>query len=484
MPPVNQGSRTALVTWTVVTSFLFVLATIFAIYYYVDANRLDNLNKSITQKYHDVVSESALPGQELSTLKEVRGKPEYGYNESASLLDVSLQRSDKLSKLVAGAAAQSPERAIADGQGAITSATDAVKPMGITLQADNLVSALNLLRDAAVQRSTEANNARKQAEDAVAQQTKQRQDTDAQIKLMTDQMGELRAQLDQANASVASMTQAKDAQLQETAKGSDLKLSETQQLLDKSNQANQELQKQVATLTTELKKVQEKLSEIRPDVNRPVTSQADGKIVRLPGAGIAYIDLGRSDQIVPGMTFEIYDRNEGIPAIGDPTTETALPKGKGSIEITRVGATSSEGRIVNAAPGNAMVEGDIAANLIYDRNTKNKFLVYGNFDLTRTGKPTPQDGEVIKRLISQWGGQVVPDINVDTDFVVLGAEPQIPTLTREEREDPVQKAIYDKAVAEAEAYGNISAKARDYRIPILNQNRFLYMIGYYELSKR
>ncbi|MBC8107552.1 MAG: hypothetical protein H7Z14_13250 [Anaerolineae bacterium] len=484
MPPVNQGSRTALVTWTVVTSFLFVLATIFAIYYYVDANRLTNINDTITKKYHDVVPESALAGQEIAALGEVRGKTEYGYNASAGLLDVSLQRSDKLSKLVAGAAAQSPERAIADGQGAIAAAAEAVKPHNINLQADNLISALNLLRDAAVQRSTEAANARKQADDAVAQMTKSRQDTDAQIKVMTDQLGALRAELDQANVSVASMTQAKDAQLEETAKGSDLKLSETQQLLDKSNQSNQELQKQVTSLSGELKKVQEKLSEIRPDVNRPVTSQSDGRIVRLPGPGIAYIDLGRSDQIVPGMTFEVYDRNEGIPPIGDPTTDVNLPKGKGSIEITRVGATSSEGRIVNAAAGNAMVEGDIVANLIYDRNTKNKFLVYGNFDLTRTGKPTAQDGEVIKRLISQWGAQVVPDINVDTDFVVLGAEPQIPTLTREEREDPVQKAIYDKAVAEAEAYSNISAKARDYRIPILNQNRFLYMIGYYELSKR
>jgi hypothetical protein len=484
MPPVNQGSRTALVTWTVVTSFLFVLATIFAIYYYVDANRLTNINETITKKYHDVVPEAALAGPEIASLGEVRGKAEYGYNASAGLLDVSLQRSDKLSKLIAGAAAQSPERAMTDAQNAITTAAEAVKPFNINLQADNLISALNLLRDAAVQRSTEANNARKQAEESVAQMTKSRQDTDAQIKLMTDQMAALRAELDQANASVASMTQAKDAQLQETAKGSDMKLSETQQALDKSNQANQELQKQVATLASELKKVQEKLSEIRPDVNRPVTSQADGKIVRLPGAGIAYIDLGKGDQIIPGMTFEVYDRNEGIPPIGDPTNDTNLPKGKGSIEITRVGATSSEGRIVNTAPNTALTEGDIVANLIYDRNTKNKFLVYGNFDLTRTGKPTPQDGEVIKRLISQWGGQVVPDINVDTDFVVLGAEPQIPTLTREEREDPVQKAIYDKAVAEAEAYSNISAKARDYRIPILNQNRFLYMIGYYELSKR
>ena len=66
MPPVNQGSRTALVTWTVVTSFLFVLATIFAIYYYVDANKMTNINDTLTKKYHDVVPESALVGPELA----------------------------------------------------------------------------------------------------------------------------------------------------------------------------------------------------------------------------------------------------------------------------------------------------------------------------------------------------------------------------------------------------------------------------------
>ena len=106
---------------------------------------------------------------------------------------------------------------------------------------------------------------------------------------------------DAAKADVNTMTAAKDQQLQETAKGSDMKLSETQQALDKSNQDNQELQKQVANLTSELRKVQDKLSEIRPDVNRPVTSQGDGRIVRLPGAGVAYIDLGRGDQIIAGM---------------------------------------------------------------------------------------------------------------------------------------------------------------------------------------
>jgi hypothetical protein len=36
----------------------------------------------------------------------------------------------------------------------------------------------------------------------------------------------------------------------------------------------------------------------------------------------------------------------------------------------------------------------------------------------------------VKRLVTQWGGEVVPEINVDTDFVVLGAEPQVPSFRR------------------------------------------------------
>ena len=66
---------------------------------------------------------------------------------------------------------------------------------------------------------------------------------------------------------------------------------------------------------------------------------------------------------------------------------------------------------------------------------------------------------------------------------MLGKEPVIPDIGPREG-DPVEKEKYDDAVAEAEAYADISDKARAYRIPILNQNRFLYMVGYYDRAKR
>jgi hypothetical protein len=76
--------------------------------------------------------------------------------------------------------------------------------------------------------------------------------------------------------------------------------------------------------------------------------------------------------------------------------------GKASIEVVRVGNTTSECRITRTSRGATLSEGDLIANLVYDKNTKYNFLVYGNFDLDRNGVATPQDAEVIKRLITQW----------------------------------------------------------------------------------
>ncbi len=482
MPPVNQGSRAALVTWTVVTSFLFVTATIFGIYFYVEASRVTTENRDLKEKYKSVVTEAALSGSDVTTLTSVRGNSTPPYDAGASLLNISVQRSERLAKTLSGST--NPETAMTNAKNAIASAGKKVAAAGLKLQSDNVVNAMNLLADAVVQRNTEATNARKEAEAATASLQQAQKDQAAQIAKLTDALASVRADQAKAAADYQTLAAQKDTNVNDIQAGADSKLKEAQDALNKANVQVAELTRTIETDKKQFDAVQEKLRGTRPDVNKPVLSQADGHIIRLPGAGVCFIDLGQGDQLIAGMTFEVYDRNEGIPPIGDPNTDVALPKGKASIEVTRVGATSSECRVVNSTPGQAITEGDIIANLVYDKNTKNKFLVYGAFDLDRDGKATAQDSEVVKRLITQWGGDVVPDINVDTDFVVLGVEPVIPSLTKEERDDPIQKAIYDKAVADSEAYQNISNKARDYRIPILNQNRFLYLIGYYELSKR
>lgn len=129
-------------------------------------------------------------------------------------------------------------------------------------------------------------------------------------------------------------------------------------------------------------------------------------------------------------------------------------------------------------------EGDLIENLVYDPNTKYNFYVYGTFDLAGNGRPTAADGEVIKRLVTQWGAKIVDNVNVDTDFVVLGKEPTLPNFTKEEQEQPLNADKLAKAQAELEKYQEVVQTARDLHIPVLNQNRFLYYVGYYDQAKR
>jgi hypothetical protein len=269
-----------------------------------------------------------------------------------------------------------------------------------------------------------------------------------------------------------------------------LQAQSDQQVKD-AQDAQLKLQAQIADGTRKVNDLQkqlditrDRLQSLRVDPTKPLLAQGDGHIVRVPGGNAVFIDLGYGDHISTGLTFEVYDKISGIPPLGDPNTDDNLPVGKASIEVVHVGATSSECRITHTEPGTAISEGDLIANLVYDKNTKYKFVVFGNFDLARSGKAQPQDAEVIKRLVTQWGGDVTSAINVDTDFVVLGAEPQLPDFTKDDLNDPVNKAKFDQATADAAAYDDIKEKAKDLRIPILNQNRFLYFCGYYDQAQR
>src|ERR1019366_5200549 len=103
-----------------------------------------------------------------------------------------------------------------------------------------------------------------------------------------------------------------------------------------------------------------------------------------------------------------------------------LPEGKASIEVVKVGENSSEARVVHAISGQLISEGDICTNISYDRAVKPAFMVYGNFDMDFNGVWTAGEGDVVKSLVKRFGGVVVDKISIETDFLVLGKEPEVP----------------------------------------------------------
>ena len=67
---------------------------------------------------------------------------------------------------------------------------------------------------------------------------------------------------------------------------------------------------------------------------------------------------------------------------------------------------------------------------------------------------------------------------------MLGKEPVVPNFTREELNDPINAARLAEATQLAEQYETVKRQAIELHIPILNQNRFLYFVGYYNQAAR
>src|SRR5208283_5228929 len=113
--------------------------------------------------------------------------------------------------------------------------------------------------------------------------------------------------------------------------------------------------------------------------------------------------------------------------------EGNMPIGIGSIEIRHVSLAVSQCRVINVQPGRMIHLGDLVANIVYDRNTKYNFVVYGKFDLSQTGRPSEVDADKIRSLILRWGGKLQTSPDVDTDFIVMGSEPVVTDLTPDEQ---------------------------------------------------
>jgi hypothetical protein len=83
-------------------------------------------------------------------------------------------------------------------------------------------------------------------------------------------------------------------------------------------------------------------------------------------------------------------------------------------------------------------------------------------------------------LIEKWGGRVDDDISIDTNFLVLGKQPQVlqrPTLDEIDI-DPRVMERYNASLQRLNRYNELSDQAQSLWIPLLTYDRFLYFIGY------
>lgn len=268
-----------------------------------------------------------------------------------------------------------------------------------------------------------------------------------------------------------------EAQLRETTDGQVQNYRDNlQQVENERNALNETLLLTQAELTQargRLQKIQDEINNIMPGPDPNVLAlEFDGRIISIDDqTQVVHLDKGSKDRIYQGLTFTVYDRGSAIPKDG---------QGKAEVEVFDVGENLSAARIIKSELNRPILLGDVVANLIWDSDRTNQFVIAGYFDLDKDGGTDFNGPDQIKAMIEKWGGQVADTITIDTDFVVLGQAPQSlqrPTLEQTEI-DPRAMQRYNDSVQALNRYNGIKNQAQGLWIPVLTYEKFLYFIGY------
>jgi NAD-dependent DNA ligase len=252
-----------------------------------------------------------------------------------------------------------------------------------------------------------------------------------------------------------------------------VQLNEERANYEQEHQEKLQIQAQLEMTQDRMKRQEDELRKIVPLPDGEVVAhKSDGKIILVDNpVKVVHLNIGRDDRVYPGLTFSVYDKNMPIPKDG---------KGKAEIEVFSVEKNISAARIIKSEIKRPIILDDIVANLIWDSDKTNVFVIEGDFDLDGDGKIDKNAADKIKSLIGKWGGKVANAISIETDFLVLGRPPSIlirPTVTELEM-DPMATERYEASRQKRVLYGEVQNQAKALLIPVFNYERFLFFIGY------
>jgi len=201
----------------------------------------------------------------------------------------------------------------------------------------------------------------------------------------------------------------------------------------------------------------------------------DGTILEVSTGDEVFIDRGSQDRIELGMTFEVYDSPSQLRV----DIDGVMPRGKASIEVVKVGKTTSTAKITRSTSSQPIVRDNIIVNAVYDPNYTYSFLVHGNFDADGDGLPEPNNS-FIKDQIERWGGKIIDDEGMlpgDLDFLVLGITPKEPMGRPPRGATETMLDDYARRKRAFLDYEHLLDQARAAQVPVLTSNRFLVLTG-------
>ncbi len=250
---------------------------------------------------------------------------------------------------------------------------------------------------------------------------------------------------DQFKSDIESLQQQHRKQLDSKTKYNDELRAERDELKNKISNLEAQLRDTIDDLTKKIEKVEDskndmekrfkdelnqknsRIAQLEDRVNQLINRQArqleniapDGEVLSSNNEKrLVVINLGEKEQVKPGYHFEVFQIRGGGKYVS-----------KGLIEVKEVQETISLcylNTLLNV--NDPIIPGDQIGSPIYDKYEKKRFYVAGDFK--------KYQAEDVKKLIIESGGIVVDEIDLYTDFVVLG----------ERGTEPAKKAAIDFGV--------------------------------------
>jgi NAD-dependent DNA ligase len=185
------------------------------------------------------------------------------------------------------------------------------------------------------------------------------------------------------------------------------KIAQKETALQKANADADAVRKQASENEAKLvAQNNEKEVTIRSMVQRAaptLTEGPDGEVV-IAQDGIAIVNRGKANWLMPGTVFDVLGRAKG-----------GATYNKGKIKVTSCDDESARAAILDEKANDPITRGDLIQSITYSPNVKLHFVLVGDFK--KMGKS--QAEAVLKRL----GAAVDAKVTAETNYVVVGSAP-------------------------------------------------------------
>ena len=473
--PAGKGQSNATLYALITFVALFLISTVAAVMFYLNWEDLKTANKEAIKDKNDLVSSSDF--RQLGSIigEKVNGEPRITtlmnyYNEIYTMVTGQLPQEDmsaqtkleEIKEMLTSALSQADQQALGN----------------IPTSSPNLIGTIATLSVYSSEQRDIANDLSNEVTDLIDRLAINEEDSEEYAQRLQAEKDDLQRMVDQIQNSYDGIRDDLDAKIEEQVLSLQNKLDEKNADIYETNQKLLQLQASYDETDTTRKRLELQLEGIKPKPNIEVEAfKADARVISADLlTGLVYIDIGSLDKVYKGLTFAVYDKSAPIPADG---------KGKADIEVFELNDHVAVARIVKNDIKNPIIPDDVVVNLIWNKNTPNVFVISGDFDFDSDGNIDRDGVEKVERLVHMWGGRVTDKVNINTDFVVLGEAPFVPSKPNTDQMDfdPILLEKYEKAIQDREEYNNIKDLAGNLSIPVFDTKRFKNLIGYETRAK-